>query len=168
MDGADQRLSGESSAEARPESAGETRVVKGEKSVESLAYAFVERAIASSYLVALADNRIPKETEPAIAYTRQMFARNPGLKFQMVADLQKGNVGYYKAVMQAGVEIRHVEGNKVSFALSKDEYLAAPLSAIEEQASSGAPIPREVVWSTRQDVISQADQIFQLMWKSAT
>jgi two-component system, OmpR family, sensor histidine kinase VicK len=56
----------------------------------------------------------------------------------------------------------------VSFALSKDEYLAAPLSAIEEQASSGAPIPREVVWSTRQDVVSQADQIFRVMWKSAT
>jgi two-component system sensor histidine kinase VicK len=167
LDGADQRLSG-NSAETRPESAGETRVVKGEKNVESLAYAFIERAIASSHLVALADNRIPKETEPAIAYTRQMFARNPGLKFQLVADLQKGNVGYYKAMKEAGVEIRHIEGNKVSFALSKDEYLAAPLSAIEDQASSGAAIPREVVWSTRQDVTSQADQIFQVMWKSAT
>jgi two-component system, OmpR family, sensor histidine kinase VicK len=167
LDGTDQRLSGDS-AETRPESAGETRVVKGEKSVESLAYAFIERAIASSYLVALADNRSPKESEPAIAYTRQMFARNPGLKFRLVADLQKGNMGYYKAVMEAGVEIRHIEGNKVSFALSRDEYLAAPLSAVEDQASSGSPIPREVVWSTRRDVVSQADQIFQVMWKSAT
>jgi signal transduction histidine kinase len=167
LDGTDQRLSG-NSAETRPESAEETRVVKGEKSVESLAYAFIERAVASSYLVALADNRSPKESEPAIAYTRQMFARNPGLKFQLVADLQKGNVGYYKAVMEAGVEIRHIEGNKVSFALSRDEYLAAPLSAVEDQASSGSAIPREVVWSTRHDVISQADQIFQVMWKSAT
>jgi two-component system sensor histidine kinase VicK len=166
LDGADQRLSG-NIAGVRPESPGETKVVEGEKNVESLAYAFVERAAASSYLVALADNRIPKETEPAIAYMRQMFERNPDLKFQLVADLQDGNVGYYKAVMEAGVEIRHIEGNKVSFALSKAEYLAAPLSAIEEQASSGAPIPREVVWSTRQDVVSQADQIFQVMWKSA-
>ena len=162
----DQLLSGKGSADARLE--GETRVVKGEKNVESLVNAFIERAVGSSYLVALSDRRIPKEMEPAIAYTRQMFARNPGLKFQLAADLQTENVGYYKAVMEAGVEVRHIEGNKVSFALSKEEYLAAPLSAIEEQASSKAPIPREVVWSTRQDVISQADQIFQVMWRSAT
>jgi len=168
LDGVDQRLSGKSSTDAPPESAGETKVVKGEKNVETLAYAFIERAIASSYLAALADNKIPNETEPAIAYTRQMFVRNPGLKFQLVADLQEENVSYYKALAEAGVEVRHLEGNKVSFALSKDEYLAAPLSAVEEQASSGASIPREVVWSTRQDVISQADQIFQVMWKSAT
>jgi len=166
--GEDQKLSGRLDGGTRGEPGGETRVVKGEKDVESLAYAFIERAITSSYLVALADDRIPKETEPAIAYMRQVFVRNPELKFQMVADVQEKNAGYYKTMMEAGVEIRHIEGNKVSFALSKDEYLAAPLSAVEEQASSGAPLPREVVWSTRQDVISQADQIFQVLWTSAT
>ena len=168
MIGEDQRLSGRLDGGTRGEPGGETRVVKGEKDVESLAYAFIERAVTSSYLVALADDRIPKETEPAIAYMRQVFARNPGLKFQMVVDVQEKNAGYYKTLMEAGVEIRHIEGNKVSFALSKEEYLAAPLSAVEEQASSGAPLPREVVWSTRQDVISQADQIFQVMWRSGT
>jgi signal transduction histidine kinase len=148
------------------ESVRETRLVTGEKEVESLAYAFIERA-STSHLRALTDARIAKDTAPGIAYINQMFVRNPRLKFQMIADLQKENASYYKALMEAGVEIRHVEGNKVSFALSKDEYLAAPLSAVEEQASTGAAIPKEVVWSTREDVISQADQIFQFMWKSA-
>jgi signal transduction histidine kinase len=149
------------------EKARETRLVTGEKEVESLAYAFIERAITSSFLRALTDSRIAKDTAPGIAYIRQMFVRNPKLKFQMIADLQKENASYYKVLIEAGMEIRHIEGNKVSFALSKDEYLAAPLSAVEEQASTGAAIPKEVVWSTREDVISQADQIFQFMWKSA-
>jgi signal transduction histidine kinase len=149
------------------EGARETRLVKGEKEVGSLVYAFIERANTSSYLRALTDARIAKDTAPGIAYIRQMFVRNPKLKFQMIADLQKENASYYKTLMDAGVEIRHIEGNKVSFALSKDEYLAAPLSAVEEQVSTGAAIPREVVWSTREDLISQADQIFQFMWKSA-
>ena len=149
------------------EGGGETRLVRGEKEVESLVYAFIERAIASSYLRALTDARIAKDTGPGVAYVRQMFVRNPKLKFQMIADLQKENAGYYKALMEAGGEVRHIAGNKVSFALSRDEYLAAPLSAVEEQTSTGAAIPREVISSTREDMISQADQIFQVMWNSA-
>jgi signal transduction histidine kinase len=163
----DQWLSRKSNADSRVESAKETRLIKGEKEVESLAYAFIERAITSSYLRTLTDARIAKDTAPGIAYIGQMFVRNPNLKFQMIADLQKENASYYKALMETGVEIRHIEGNKVNFALSRNEYLAAPLSAVEEQVSTGAAIPKEVVWSTREDVISQADQIFQFMWKSA-
>jgi two-component system, OmpR family, sensor histidine kinase VicK len=168
LSGEGQQLNGKSDTHARFEGDGETRLVKGEKEVESLAYAFVERAVGSSYLRVLTDTRIPKDPVPALAYTRQMFERNPDLEFQLVADLQKENLSYYKAVIEAGAEVRHIEGNKVSFALSKDEYLAAPLSAVEEQATTGAATPGAVVWSTRQDVISQSDQIFQVMWKSAT
>ena len=71
---------------------GETRLIKGEKDVEALAYAFIERAGSSGYLVALADSRIPKETEPATAFIRQMFVKNPRLKFQLIVDLRRENL----------------------------------------------------------------------------
>ena len=76
-------------------------------------------------------------------------------------------MAYYKAIMEAGVELRHIEGNKVSSAITKDEYMAAPLAAIEEQIVTEAAIPSEIVWSTRRDVVSQSSQIFQMMWQNA-
>jgi hypothetical protein len=61
---------------------GETRLVKGEKEVETLAYTFLERAN-SSYLIALNDNRVPKDTQLAMEYMRQIFAKNPNFRFQL-------------------------------------------------------------------------------------
>src|SRR5215472_3578907 len=136
---------------------GETKLIQSEKEVEALAYAFIERAINSSYLAALADRRTPKDTKAAIEFTKKMYVRNPNLKVQIIVDLQKENEQYYKELMDAGVDLRHIEGNRVTFALSKDEYIAAPLSAVQEQMVSGAQTPREVVWSTRRDLVSQAE-----------
>jgi signal transduction histidine kinase len=146
---------------------GETRLVRGEREIELLAYAFLERAAKSSYLAALADSRVPADTAAAITYTRDIFAKNPGLDFKLIVDLQKENVRYYKAVMEIGVQVRHVEGNKVSFMLSRDEYMATPLSASEGPTARVAGFPREVIWSTRKDLVSQSEQIFRMMWQSA-
>ena len=144
----------------------ETVVVKGVEQVEQLAYAFLDRAN-QSYLIALADDRIPKDTAAAIEFTRQMFSRNPNFKFQLIADIQSSNVAYYKQVCEAGVEIRHIEGNKVSFAISENEYIATPLPALEELIATDSQIPKEIVWSTRRDLVAQAEQIFKVMWASA-
>ncbi|MGI0092323.1 MAG: sensor histidine kinase, partial [Nitrososphaerales archaeon] len=111
---------------------------------------------------------IPNDTNLAVDFIKRLFEQNPEFKLQLIVDLQKENLDYYKKIMSAGVELRHIDGNKVSFAISKDEYLAAPLAAAEEQIASGAAMPGEIVWSNRKDIISQFEQIFEMMWKNST
>ena len=147
---------------------GETKVVRGDKEIIEVSFAVTDRAVTSSYLAAVTDDKIPKETKPVVEYVKGMFARNPGFRFEMIVDLRRENMDYYRQVMDAGIDVKHIEDNKVSFLLSKGEYCATPLSAMDEQVSSGAATPREIVWSTSADVVSQAHQIFQLMWRSAT
>jgi signal transduction histidine kinase len=148
------------------QSEGQTKVINGQKEVELLAYAYLERA-SKTFLKAITDDRFPKNTEQATLFIQGLFAANPSFKFQLIADIQKTNLHYYELLQRAGVELRHIESNRVSFAVSKDEYIATPLGAMEELIASGADIPTEVVWSTRKDLIFQAQQIFETMWKSA-
>ena len=61
--------------------------------------------------------------------------------------------------------MRHLDKNKISFALSRDEYVAIELAVMEEQTATGSDLPREIIWSNRDDVVSQASQIFQMMWR---
>lgn len=145
---------------------GETKLVRGEKEVQVLAYAFIDRAT-TSYLYGLADERVPKNSESAIEFMKSLFRQNPTFKLRLIVDLQKENLAYYKAIIGMGAELRHLSGNKVSFAISRDEYLAVPLASIEAQIESNAELPSEIVWSTRRDVISQFEQIFEAMWHSA-
>lgn len=145
---------------------GETTVVRGQKEIEILSYKFLERSN-KNFLRALTDERIPKNTRDAVQLIRRMFEINPNFKFQLITNLQKSNINYYKLILQTGVEIRHIQGNKVNFAISKNEYVTVPISAMEKLIATGADIPEEMLWSTSQDLVSQAHQIFELMWKSA-
>jgi signal transduction histidine kinase len=145
---------------------GETKLVHGEKEVLALAYGFIERAT-ESYIYSVTDRRIPKDTATTLEFTRNLMETKSSFKIRVIADLQEENLNYYKELMKMGVELRHIEGNKVNFAISKGEYLAAPLGAIERQVASGAAVPAEIFWSNRKDVVSQFDQVFKMMWDNA-
>jgi len=108
---------------------------------------------------------MPVDTRTSLDFSKALFSLNKDFKFQLIADLQKENLAYYKSLIEIGVEIRHIDKNKISFALSKDEYLAIELAVMEEQAATGSELPREIIWSNRDDVVSQANQIFQMMWR---
>src|SRR5579863_7943404 len=104
------------------QSEGQTKVINGRKEVELLAYAYLERA-SKTFLKALTDDRFPKNTEQTIPFIESIFGGNPSFKFQLITDIQKTNLHYYELLQRAGVELRHIEGNRVSFAVSKDEYI---------------------------------------------
>jgi len=141
----------------------ETKLVSG-TDVVPLAIAFIQRATAS-YLRASADNRVPRDQKAAVEYSKVLFTLNPEFKFQLITDLQRENLAYYKSLVEIGVEVRHIDKNKISFALSKNEYVATDLTVMEEQVATGSDVPREVIWSNKNDVVSQAGQIFQMMWR---
>ena len=126
--------------------------------------AFIERSTAS-YLKTSSDSRVPRDQEAAIDLSKALFALNPKFKFQLITDLQRENLAYYKSLSEIGVEVRHLDKNKISFALSRDEYVAIELAVMEEQTATGSDLPREIIWSNKSDVVSQASQIFQMMWR---
>jgi signal transduction histidine kinase len=146
---------------------GETRLVVGEKDVAELGFALLERASGSAYLHGLTDRRFPRDLGPAKDYIEKLYSKNPAFKFRLIADIQKDNVEYYKMLIAAGVEVRHIGGNMVSFITTAEEYMAASIGALEQQLETGASVPKEVIWSNREDVVSQAEQIFHLMWQGA-
>ena len=141
----------------------ETKLVSG-ADVAPLSMAFIERSTAS-YLNASSDSRVPRDQKAAIDLSKALFALNPKFKFQLITDLQRENLAYYKSLSEIGVEVRHLDKNKISFALSRDEYVAIELAVMEEQTATGSDLPREIIWSNKSDIVSQASQIFQMMWR---
>ncbi len=141
----------------------ETKVVAGAEIIP-LAIAFIQRA-ATSYLRASMDRNLPADQKASLDFSKVLFTLNPSLKYQLIIDLQTENLEYYKSLMAIGVEVRHLDKNKISFAVSKDEYMTIEPVVLEEQKASGATVPKEVIWSSRADVIAQANQIFQMMWR---
>jgi len=141
----------------------ETKVVTG-NAVMPLAIDFLQRAV-SSYLCVSTDRSIPKDQRASLEFLKALFASGSSFRFQLIADVEPDNMEYYKSLLDIGVEVRHIDKNKISFAFSKDEYMATELTQLEEQTVTGSVVPREVVWSTRTDAVSQTNQIFQMMWR---
>ncbi len=140
----------------------ETRVVNGAE-ITPLAIAFLQRAT-SSYLK-IATNRItPTDRKAGLEFSKALFELNPGFSYQLITDIQVDNLEYYRSLAGMGVQVRHLENNKISFAFSANEYMTAELAAIEKQTATGASVPSEIIWSTKSDLILQAGQMFQMMW----
>jgi two-component system, OmpR family, sensor histidine kinase VicK len=138
----------------------ETKIVKDMKEIEKLAYALIDRSV-NAYLYVAIDNRRLENRERGILYVKELMSKNPKFQFLLIADIQKENADYYKAVMKEGVQVRHIERNKVTFLLSRDEYLSGEPKT-EESASENA-----ATWTNNPEVIAQMNQIFETMWKSA-
>jgi signal transduction histidine kinase len=142
-----------------------TRIIRGTKEIENAAYALIDRSLDSHLYIAI-DDREPENRESAIQYVRSLMSKNPKFQFLIIADIQVGNADYYKTIMKEGVQVRHIERNKVAFVLSGDEYLGGePMG--EQQLRDGMTASNEATWTNNPDVIVQMNQIFQTMWKSA-
>ena len=150
-----------------PKDAGETKGVRGEKEVADVSMAFLERAAKSSYMGVVTHGGLPKDPKPQLEATRLVLQQNPKLLVEVITDITKENMGYYEQISGLGVHLRHIDGNKVSFAISKEEYVSTPATALEEAISKRAEALQEIIWSTREDVVQQAGQIFQMMWSGA-
>lgn len=144
----------------------ETKVIHGEEEVLKLAYAFFERST-NSFLRASTDGRPPDKPQQSVEYLQGLLKKNLNLKIQIITDIQTENLDYNKKLASIGVNIKHLEGNKITFAVSQDEYVAVKLSTAEERRRTGAELPSELIWSNREDFVIQANQMFEMMWSMA-
>ncbi|MHB8566514.1 MAG: ATP-binding protein [Nitrososphaerales archaeon] len=145
----------------------ETKIIRGSNEIMRVALAFLQRST-TSYLLAASDKRPQKDPKASIDFIVGLMKQNHKFKFKLVTDIQKENIEYNKKLIENGVDVKHLERNRIAFAVSKDEYMAAELAAIEEQVASGAELPSEMIWSNRTDIASQANQVFEMMWNTAT
>jgi len=143
----------------------ETKIVRGGEQIRELTLGFVQRST-QSYLRVATDKRTPRDPRVSLALN-SLTKHAPNFRLQIITDIQPENLEYNKKLIQEGAIIRHFDRNRIAFAVSKDEYLAAELSAVEEQIETGAEFPSEVIWSNRADVVSQANQIFEMLWDTA-
>ncbi len=135
----------------------ETRIVRGRKEIETLAYAMIERSLGSHLYIAT-DDRETEDEEAALKYVRGLLSKNPNFEFLILVDLQKNNLDYYKVLIKEGVQIRHIERNRVVFLLSKEEFLGGEFRGSSEEG--------EVTWANDPKVVAQMHQIFHTMWRS--
>ncbi len=143
-----------------------TKIVRGMKEIERLAYDLVDRSTKSHLYVAI-DDRESENRETGIKYVKNLMSKNPKFQFLLIADIQKENSNYYKAIIKEGVQVRHIERNKVTFILSGDEYMSGEPVGEQQQSSESVTVPTEATWTNNPEVIVQMNQVFQTMWKSA-
>ena len=143
-----------------------TKIVRGMKEMERLAYALINRS-ANSHLYVAIDDREPENRETGIQYVKNLMSKNPKFQFLLIANIQKENSDYYKTIIKEGVQVRHVERNKVTFILSGDEYMSGEPAGEQQRSSESATVPIEATWTNNPEVIVQMNQVFQTMWKSA-
>ena len=69
--------------------------------------------------------------------------------------------------MKSGILVRHIEGNKVSFSVSGQEYLNHYQETGDHGGDEGLPDRTELVYSNNPDLVMQMRQVFDVLWKSA-
>ncbi|HZW56703.1 MAG TPA: HAMP domain-containing sensor histidine kinase [Nitrososphaerales archaeon] len=150
----------------------ETKIISSKDSIARTIDSFIRRAAAprdshhDSFIFAVTDMKTPQEPEQSQSLFRELKERNPHFRALLITDIQESNLQYVKKQLELGVEIRHIDRNRISFAVSKDEYLSSSPDSMEDsRAQSG--LPSEVIWSNNPDVVSQAVQIFEMLWATA-
>jgi signal transduction histidine kinase len=164
----------------------ETKIVRGSKEIENLSYSLIDRSI-NSHLYVVIDDREIKNPETTLSYVKGLLKKDPKFRILLIADIQERNSEYYKALLKAGIQVRHIDRNKVTFLLSGEEYLSDEPRQQEElrawreslskndknetTVSRSPPLlsddEEEATWTNNPEVIVQMNQIFQTMWKSA-
>ncbi|MHB8568464.1 MAG: sensor histidine kinase [Nitrososphaerales archaeon] len=145
----------------------ETRVVSGHENITLLIFSFLQKAASpkkdplDSFIFAATDRKIPVNHQSNLDTARRMRKQNLSLRILIVTDIQKENLEYIKKQIDLGIDIRHIDRNRISFAVSKDGYITSGTDVI-----GGSDLPAELIWSNNPDVISQAVQMFEMLWET--
>ena len=148
-----------------------TRIISDKETILQTVLSFVQKAAApkndplASFIFGSTDKKLPENYETNLVYARRLKRENPSLRIHIITDVQKENLEYVKKQIELGIDIRHIERNKVTFAVSKDGYIASSSDVVS--SFNFENIPNEIIWSNNPDVISQAIQMFEMMWETA-
>ncbi len=78
-----------------------------------------------------------------------------------ITDIQESNVKYVKRILEAGVDVRHIAGNRIGFSVSQTEYLN------HYQDPGQGPESVSVVYSNNHDLVMQMGEMYRVLWKAA-
>jgi two-component system, OmpR family, sensor histidine kinase VicK len=86
-------------------------------------------------------------------------ARKRGVKIRFVTEITDDNITHCKKLIKSSVsELRHLDGIKGNFYVSKNEYVSP--AAIHEEAQPAS----NVVYSNIKEVVEQAQYLFETLW----
>ena len=151
--------------------AGDTRVVRGAEEVRRTMISFVKRAAESdyhSYVYSITDRHGPKDAVDFLETLGPMMKASPQFVRRFITDIQRDNLQDVKRILVAGVQVRHIEGNRIAFSVSPNEYV----NHFQHGGEPGASGPSgegsiELVWSSDADLVSQMRETFDVIWDSA-
>ena len=76
-----------------------------------------------SYAYGIADKAATQRSESLVPEVMRLTEKNSGFRILHITDIQLENVAVVKKLIYAGFEVRHLEGNKIRFSISKEEYI---------------------------------------------
>lgn len=140
-----------------------TTIVRGDAEVAKVISSFGLNAASdpiSPFFYAIADKHSPRLTVNSIEAVRGIQKNDPRYKIKYITDIQKENLTFVKAMLEAGFEVRHIEGVRANLGISRTEYVSSSHSL-----RNG--IPNELIWSRSQELVSQMTDLFSKLWDSA-
>ncbi len=142
-----------------------TRIIKGNKEeILKLFRDFATNATESDpnypLIYAINDKNGPKFSFESLVSDQESLDDSPPRKIHFITDIQKENIEYVTKMIEANFEVRHIEGIRVNFFVSKVEYLFS-LDPFDDG------IPRKIIKSTNPELVEQMTNVFSKLWEGA-
>ncbi|MGI0091775.1 MAG: hypothetical protein ACREBS_08700, partial [Nitrososphaerales archaeon] len=154
----------------------ETRVVKDANEILKLDMELIKRATSdcsssvdrSFIFIASLDSNADRD-KPIYECAIQMLRENPNLGIRLIIDIRRDNLDLVRQLLGAGLRVRHIENNRISFLVSNREYIAGTDSKAfhSDARRKNAQAALEAVWSNNPEIVSQAALIFRMLWEGA-
>jgi signal transduction histidine kinase len=146
----------------------QTLVITDQEIIDQTVNSFLEKASRAPlpYVYSITDKTMPDRTQRSLGVIRRLKKANPKFEGQFIIDVQAENVEVVKKIIQAGVQVRHIEGNLIGFSVSQSEYLNQYL----KEGTSGEPSPSlqmDLVYSNNADLVLQMRDVFRALWRTA-
>jgi two-component system, OmpR family, sensor histidine kinase VicK len=147
-----------------------TEVVYGLENVMNIILQFLSKA---NRIDSCGDSKAPQIAIEVEEYRKLLIdLKKREIKVRYITDITKGNIKYCKELMNFFEEIRHLDGIKANFSVSKKEYLAsAALSQKKEieqqQQQQSKGLVQQVIYSNVNDIIEQQKYVFDSFWNKA-
>jgi two-component system sensor histidine kinase VicK len=150
----------------------ETKVVSGSSAIRQLLSSFVRRAGVSSretplVVYGIFRRQATVELEALLEFIPQEMISNSNLKVRCITDIQKDNLDYARTMISKGIEVRHIENNRIGFIASDKEYIGTDSRILESNQNGEGVASRGVTWSNNPETVLQARQIFEALWEPA-
>lgn len=143
----------------------QTKIVRGEDEVSKLVREFLARAASEpgSHVYSVSDMTSASRTaEMHHGFSPTLNDGLHSVTRRYLTDIQDKNIGAVRKLQASGSEVRHLQGNKIRFSVSKDEYIETT------HAKTSGGVPDEVVWSSDPQIVAQATRVFEALWATGT